>query len=259
MANGFRGPSSHSAGRRGLFFVCIVALLVALLNFASGGKVSAAARDVVAPVSNFGDKLGAGITKSGYFSTRSALEAQVAALQNEVEQQQLQAAAFEAVQQENASLSQLTHLAQTSPGLAAPVTSSIISSPYGTFTIGAGSADGVSQGSLVLTADGFVVGKVAQVQAHQSLVDEIFAPGAQTPVSIDGTAAVLSGQGDEAQTEIPHGVAVSQNDSVIAPELEGRPVGIVQHVDSNPANAQQAVYVALPVSLSSLQFVYVTP
>ena len=152
----------------------------------------------------------------------------------------------------------LNILAQTTPGLAAPITSSIVSSPYGTFTIGAGSADGVAQGSLVLTADGFVIGKVTQVQAHQSLVDEVFASGAQTPVSIDGSAVVATGQGGEAQAEVPHGITVSQNDPVTAPEYGGRPIGIVQHVDSNPANAQQAVYIALPVSLASLQFVYVT-
>jgi cell shape-determining protein MreC len=260
MGNGFRpGPAPTRKGRRQLFLVTLLAIFVVLLNMALGGKVSAMVRDVVAPVSDFGGKIGTAISQSGYFSSRRALEAQVSALQDEVQQDQLQAAAFAAVEQQNASLSSLEHLAQTSPGIAAPVTSSIVSSPYGTFTIGAGNADGISSGALVLSSGGFVIGKVAQTQAHQSLVDELFAPGAQTDVSIDGAAVVASGQGGQAMAQVPHGITVTQGDPANAPDLGDRPIGVVQHVDSNPANAEQAVYIALPVSLSSLQFVYVTP
>ena len=260
MDTRFRNSASSARdGRRRLFFATLIALVVVLANLATGGKLSAAVRNVALPVWNFGAGIGKGITQSGFFSSRSALEAQIAALQDELQQGQLQAAAFEAVQEQNASLSQLTHLAQTTPGLAAPITSSLVSSPYGTFTIGAGSADGVAEGSLVLTEDGFVVGTVAQVQAHQSLVKQLFAPGVQTDVSIDGAQTVASGEGGEAQSEVPHGIPVSENDPVLAPAYGNRPVGVVQHVDSNPANAQSAVYIALPVSLASLQYVYVTP
>lgn len=256
MAYAFRS-TTHSSGRRGLFFFSVLAVLIVLLNLALGGKISAALRDGVTPLSRFGGRFTSSLSSSGFFATQGQLEAQIAALQNEVQQESLQAAAFEAVQQENTSLSTLTHLAETSPGLAAPITSSIISSPYGTFSIGAGSADKVTQGSLVLTADGFVIGRIVQVQQHQSLVEEVFAPGEQTPVTIDGAAAVVSGQGGEAEAEVPHGVPVSQNDPVIAPGLENKPVGMVAHVDADPANAEQSVYVSLPVSLSSLEYVYV--
>lgn len=260
MGNGFRnGPASARNGRRSLFLVTLFAMLIVLLNIALGGKISALARDLVAPVSSVGGKVGSTITASGYFSSRSTLEAQIAALQAELQQDQLQAAAFAVVQQENASLSSLEHLAQTSPGIAAPVISSIVSSPYGTFSIGAGSADGITSGALVLSSGGFVVGKVTQVQSHQSLVAETFASGTQTPVSIDGAAVVASGQGGQAEAQVPHGVTVLQGDPVIAPDLGARPIGVVGHVDSNPANAQQAVYIALPVPLSSLEYVYVTP
>lgn len=168
MGNGFRSSSVSSKRRRGgLFLATLLAVLIVLLNIATGGKVSALVRDAVAPIENVGMKLGMGIGRSGFFSSRTSLESQIAALQGEVQQNQLQAAAYTALQQQNQSLSSLEHLAQTSPGLAAPVTSSIISSPYGTFTIGAGSADSVTSGALVLTEGGFVVGKVSQVQERQ--------------------------------------------------------------------------------------------
>lgn len=260
MANGFRsGRAPAKSGRQSLFLVTLLAVLIVLLNIALGGKISALVRDMVAPIDGAGGRVGSFITSSGYFASRGQLEAQVAALQAEVQQDQLQAAAFEAVQQENQSLSSLAHLAQTSQGLAAPIISSIVSSPYGTFSVGAGSADNVSNGSLVLTSDGFVIGKIVQVQAHQSIVEELFAPGVQTPVSIDGSAVIAAGEGGEAVAEIPHGITVSEGDPALAPQLQDKPIGIVEHVDSNPANAQQAVYIALPVSLASIQYVYVTP
>lgn len=260
MATYFRKPAATArSDRRSLFLVTLIAILVVLLNMALGGRIAALVRDVVAPLSSFGGKVGSALGSSGYFSSRGALEAQITALQDELQQEQLQAAAFAAVQQENTSLLALEHVAESSPGLAAPVISSVVSSPYGTFTVGAGIADGIADGALALSGEGFVVGKVVQVQAHQSLVSQLFAPGTQTPVSIDGAAVILSGQGGEAQAEVPHGITVSQGDPVNAPEYGGRPVGIVQHVDSNPANAQQAVYVALPVSLASMQYVYLTP
>jgi len=260
MANGFRNSAQSSrAGRRKLFLATLIALVIVLANLASGGMLSAAARDVATPLWNLGGNIRSSVSKSGFFSSRASLVAQVAALQNELQQEQLQAAAFDVVQAENTSLTQLIHLAQTSPGLAAQITSSLVSSPYGTFSIDAGSADGITMGSLVLMQQGFVIGVITQAQEHQSLVQELFAPGVQTQVSIDGAAATAMGQGGEAELEVPHGITISENDPVTAPAFHGRPIGIVQHVDSNPANAQSAVYIALPASLASLQYVYVTP
>ncbi|MDR3571385.1 MAG: rod shape-determining protein MreC [Candidatus Pacebacteria bacterium] len=260
MANGFRnsGSSGRNARRR-LMLATFLAVVVLLLNIALGGKLSSLARDIAAPIASVGGKAGEAIGANGYFTTRGALEAQIAALQAQLQQEQLQSGAYAALEQQNQSLSSLEHLAQTTPGLAAPIISSIISSPYGTFSIGAGSADSVSVGSLALTSGNFVVGKVSQVQAHQSLVTELFASGQQTPVTIDSASVVAAGSGGQAIAQVPHGVTVAVGDPVLSPQMGNRPVGVVQHVDSNPANAQQAVYVSLPVSLSSLQYVYVSP
>src|SRR6185312_10584026 len=122
----FRRPSGDArSGRSGLFLVTLLAILIALLNMALGGKIAAFVRTVVAPISNVGVRLGADITKNGYFSTRQSLEAQISSLQQQVQAQQLQAAAFAALQQQNTSLASLEHLAETTPGLAAPITSSV--------------------------------------------------------------------------------------------------------------------------------------
>ncbi len=106
MAHGLRSkPTSvRITGRRGLFLVTLLAIFIVLLNIALGGRISAFTRDMIAPVSSLGGRLGAAIDDSGYFASRRTLEAQVAALQGEVQQDQLQAAAYSALQQQNMSL-----------------------------------------------------------------------------------------------------------------------------------------------------------
>jgi cell shape-determining protein MreC len=248
------------SGRRRLFFATLFVLVLVLLDLLSGGKVRALARNAASSVWDVGSRAWSGISGSGYLSSRASLEAQISTLRDQLQQAQGQAATADVLQQENDALSRMTHLAQTTTGITAPIVSSIQSSPYGTFLVGAGSADGVSAGSLVLTPDDFVVGKVAQVGAHQSLVDETFASGSQTDVVIDGAAAAASGVGGgNARAQVSHGITVQVGDPVIAPEYGARAVGIVGHVVSDPASAQSQLYIALPVSLSSLKYVYITP
>jgi len=261
MAAEFRYAARASrSGRRRLFFATILVIVIVLLDLVSGGKVRSAVREGASAIWSAGSRAGEAISASGFFSSRHALEGQISALQQELAQSQAQTAAFAVVQAENASLTQMVHLAQTVPGVTAPVSSSLHSSPYGTFLIGAGSGDGLTQGALVLTAEGFVIGKITDVQSHTALVGELFAPDSSLDIVIDGASVNASGQGGgNAAAEVPRGVTVSPGDPVTAREYGGRPVGVVEHVDSDPASAQSKVLIGLPVSLSSLRFVYVTP
>ena len=173
---------------------------------------------------------------------------------------QEKAASYDALQANYTELSQMSHLAQSAPGVTAPVASSVRSSPYGTFLVGAGSADKITIGSKILTSTGFVIGTVSEVSEHSSLVKESFAPGAKLDVHLGGAELELVGAGgSNATVKIPRGVDVKVGDTVSAPEYGGKPVGVVRHIDSDPASAYGVAYLSLPVNLSSLSFVYVTP
>jgi cell shape-determining protein MreC len=187
------------------------------------------------------------------------LEAQNASLSAEVAQYQERAAAYDTLLSENAALGQMVHLAATSPGITAPIVSSFNASPYGTFLVGAGAADTIAAGDLVLTDTNFVIGRVVSVNAHTSLVDEVLAPNTFINVIVDGASVPADGEGGgNAQARLPLGVNVNVGDSVIAPQYGGRAIGVVGHVTSDQANGYSQIYIALPVDLSALRFVYIT-
>lgn len=249
----------ESGARRKLFLVTLLVAFIILLDLVSGGKLRAFTRVAFTPIWNVGHEVFLTITENGYFSTRGALEGQIRSLTIELAQYQERAAGYDALSAENAALAQMVHLAQSSPGVTAPITSSLLASPYGTFEIGAGKDDGLSSGELVLSDDGFVIGSISDLTSHTALVSELFAPGRTTPVVVGGASATLAGRGTIGAAEVPRGVPVAEGNTVIAPEYRGRAVGIVGHVASSSASAVSDVLVSLPVNLSVLRYVYIVP
>ena len=254
---------NESQGVRPLAAASALVVLLFVIDVVSGGYVRHEVRALAeASMRTLGAVQGA-ITRSGVFSSRARLEAMNVGLETEVNELRERAAASEALRVENESLRALLHLASTTSevslsGITAPVVSSTFSSPYGTFWIGAGSAEGVLDGDLVLTPGGFVVGTVTDAGAHQSVVSEVFAPNAQVDGMLDGATISFIGSGQgRARASIPRGVHIAQNDPVFAPAFGQRPVGIVGAIASSPASASEDVFVHLPVDLGALQYVYV--
>ena len=255
MMNSYR--RNNSAGRR-LLYATILVIFIFLVDVVSGGKIHQALRSTAASISRSVSGIGSSIAGSGFFTSRASLEAENRSLREELAQYQERAAGFAVLEAQVAQLQSAAKLAAQNPGLTAPVVSSVISSPYGTFLIGAGSADGVAKGSLVLTGGGFVVGTVSDAGAHTSTVTEIFAPNTSVAAVIDGASTVVSGSGGgNAHALLPRGVGVAVGDAVLSPQFGQRAVGIVGSVASSSASASQDVYIRIPEGLASLQYVYV--
>jgi cell shape-determining protein MreC len=244
-----------------LVVATLVVVLLFIVDTLSGGGVRIVARSITSTLSQGLSHIATSIFGSGYLSSRSALESENRSLTAQVAQLQERAALATALQAQVQVLASMAHLAESVPGITAPVTSSVIASPYGTFLIGVGTAQGVRTGALALSSEGLVIGRVSQVDAHTSTVVETFAPGATTQALLVGAALTVRGVGGgNAITQAPHGLVVHVGDAVTAPEFAGRPIGIVGHVDSNPSSATVQVYIGLPITLSALQYVYiVTP
>jgi cell shape-determining protein MreC len=248
----------RNEGRRRLFAASVLVIFLFVADILSGGKIRNEIRAGAAVVSRLGGGIVSSIAGSGVFASKRALQAQNQSLAEEVSQLEERAAAYDVAQQENAQLQAIVHLAQTTPGMTAPVVSSLLASPYGTFTIGAGSLDGIAMNDLVQTEDGFVVGRVSDVGSHTALVTELFAPGASIDAIVDGTSVSVEGDGGgNAHTQVPRGLSIVPGDPVVAPSLGQRAVGIVGNVASSSASASQDISIRLPTNLLSLQFVYV--
>jgi rod shape-determining protein MreC len=261
MEFSYRSPrGTHSRKKSRLVATTILVVVLFLIDVISGGKLRASVRVFGSMISTWSGQAGATFTGSGFFTSRAALESQNRTLSEQVAQLQGRAAALSAVQEENDQLRAIVHLAAKSPGVTAPVVSSLEASPYGTFLIGAGSQDGIAVGNLVLSEDGFVIGRVNDTSARQSLVSELFAPNATVSATVNAVPISLSGQGGgNARANVLRSAAIAIGDIAIAPGLGERPVGIVGQVASSSASASQDVYVRTPLNLSSLQFVYVVP
>ena len=118
--------------------------------------------------------------------------------------------------------------------------------------------DDVSPGALVLTLGGFVVGKVTDVSDSTSLVSAILAPDVVTDARIGTSLVAVTGRGGgNARASVPRGVSVREGDPVTAPAFGGRAIGIVGRVESDPANADQTVYIQLPINVSTLKYIYI--
>ena len=237
-----------------------IVVVVLLLDIISGGmirhSIRAGAGALSRGVSSIGNSLGA----TGLFSSRRALEQRNRTLAEEMAEARERAASFAVLQEENQQLRALLQLTQNSgsKGITAPIISSVRSSPYGTFLIGAGAAEGIARGNLVVTSGGFVVGAVTDIGAHTATVAEIFAPNSSVEAILGSASISAQGSGGgNARASAPRGLPIAVGDPVSAPSLGARPIGIVGSVVSSSGSAAQEVFIRLPVNLASLQYVYV--
>jgi cell shape-determining protein MreC len=246
-----------------LWAATVFVIFLFCADWLSGGALRHVVRGAAETVSRPVFAVAHGIASSGFFSSRASLAAQNDALSQQIAQLQERAAYDAVLQSENDQLRSLSHLAQTPHGLTAPVISSVIASPYGTFLIGAGATDGVRAGDAVMSAQasgegGFVIGEVSDVGAHTATVREVLAADAAVNIIVSGSPATLQGSGGgNGHLSLPRGARVAEGDAVIAPQLGGRAIGIVGSVASSSASAKEDVYVRVPVNLGALQFVYV--
>jgi cell shape-determining protein MreC len=260
MNQGFSYRDRNSArGRRRLVYATVLVIALILADLFSGGGVRSLVRGAVAGVSLTFHSIGTHIAAGGYFTSHASLASENAALKAQVAELEERAALSTALQSQVNSLQTLAHLASAVPCVTAPIASSFIASPYGTFLIGAGINQGVTTGSLVLSGDGVVVGTVASVGSNSATVDELFAPGHSVDAQLDGATVTVKGSGgSNAAAQVPHGITIRAGDAVTAPGFDGRVIGVVGHVDSDPSSAAMKVYIASPVNLSAAQYVYVS-
>lgn len=259
MMSLYRRSDRRHARKRLLIATLIVAVLF-LFDAISGGTLRGVARSLSVGVWRATDGIESAIFGSGFFMSRRALTAENDSLKKRIADLEAELAGHRLMKDENAELRSLVRLAESANGITAPIVSSVRSSPYGTFMIGAGTAEGISAGSIVMAGGGrgFVIGEVTEAGKYSSLVREIFAPGASVEGTLAGAALVFEGQGGgNARSEAPRALSLSAGDSVTSAEFGGRLIGIVGAVSSDSSSAVRSVYVRTPVGLSELQFVYV--
>ena len=246
---------------RRLFLVTAVVIIIFAIDFASGGILRGFVRGASVSVWRSGSSIVHSIVGSGFFSSRRALESENSALQQELQRLQMNSAEIIVLREEVSALRSLMHLKERDSGITAGIVSSVTSSPYGTFVIGAGEDIGVAVGDLVLSGAGgqsFVIGRVSETSELHSLVTETLAPGAHIEIQVRGAPFTLEGRGGgNARFEVPTTLVVEVGDFVFAPDLGGRSVGLVGAIHEEPSAAYKDIFLRDIVPISSLRFVYV--
>lgn len=230
----------------------------------SGGKIRSLARAAGSQIWKFGSSISESIAESGFISSRRALIEENSALTQQIAQMQERSAAYLVLQDENQALREILRVADITQstkkeiGITAPIVSSFRSSPYGTFQVGAGRADSVSPGDIVLSSENFAIGRIEETDLHTALVREIFAPSVSSDALLRGVGVAVEGQGGgNARTSVPRQTAVAVGDAVVSPIFRARAIGIVGKISEDSGSAYKRVDIYLPVNLSALQFVYI--
>lgn len=133
-------------------------------------------------------------------------------------------------------------------------------SPYGTFTIGAGSQDGVSEGALVVGEGAIALGFVTEVGNTTSVVALFSAPGKTLDARLSDNALISyvgAGNGS-GEAQVPRGLTIGEHASVFLPGT-GYLLGTVATTTGTPEDPSLHLYIASPVPLSSLEYVSVLP
>lgn len=233
-------------------------LIVFITDIISHGMVRSLARAGAADLDGAASSVASFFMANGYVHSRAQLIGENEALQARVNTLSAQAQMYTTLQDENRALAALVHLAQTTRGVTATIDSSFDVSPYGTFLVGAGSAQGIQVGDIVLTDQDLVLGTVANVGPNHSLVTEVFAPGRSVEGTIDGSPATIGGRGGgNAYAALPQSVPVHAGDRVVVPGFGMRTVGVVGNVSTNAATAANDVFIGLPVNVHSLRYVFI--
>lgn len=256
----FSYRSLHGAprARRRLLLATVLVLLVLALDVLLGGSLRDAVRGGATRVFGVTSSLRTSIHDTGYFVTHRSLARENARLRDQLMQHEGKSSGYDALKSENDALRALVSLREREAGVAVPVISSLRSSPYGTFVIGAGSAEGMEEGSLVLSDGGFVIGRITDLAEHTAMVTMIFASGNETEALVGSSPALVIGKGGgNAEAGIPRAAELPIETPVIAPSLGNRPIGTVGHVKSDAASAEQTAYIHIPINIAALRFVYV--
>ncbi|MFZ2719573.1 MAG: rod shape-determining protein MreC [Minisyncoccia bacterium] len=245
-----------------LFVAFIAILLVAAFVFGidrvSGGLVRDYAQEGGGVIWSAAASAVSIVTENGGLATRRALEEENTELKDALAMRDEQAARFRAVALENESLREMANLASMEDGITVPVLSSFSSSPYGTFRIGGGAAAGLSEGNIVLTPGGFVLGSITSVSSRGATVEAFFAPEKEIEMQVAGVPFLAEGRGGgNARGEIARDASVRVGDVVTVPAFGGRPSGVIGMLESASSSAYTSIYIRIPRNLDSMRYVHV--
>lgn len=193
----------HSALAK-ILLVAALVLVGLMIRTAVSGGFSSFTANALSLVAEPAQKLSAGI--SGFFSglgdnfsSASSLRKQNSELQKQIKDYQSKLVTYEETLRENQQLEAANGIKKENPDFRlkpATVISREAEQWYSTFTVDAGTLDGVAAREPVITSDNELIGIVVRVYAHTSVVATVLDPSVYIGVIVSDTGDTGQSQGD---------------------------------------------------------------
>lgn len=242
---------------RSMLVYALFVLIIFATDYFSGSIIRSYVRSGSASVQSLGASAYS-VFDSGYFASHSSLVRENQELREELRSRIDRDALVSSLDDELALLKSALQTSENSEGRTVPVRSSLRSSPFGTFLIGAGSAEGVQIGDRVHTLQGLLLGTVVSVSNDTASVKMLFSAESEQEVVTNDIAFRAFGRGaGRARAEVNRDARISEGDVVYAPEISEAPAGVVGKVETDVSSALKVVHIHLPVELTTLRYVYV--
>lgn len=192
--------------------------------------------------------------------TKKALKEKVIELQTMVHSYDARIARAELLEHENTAFKKELGRSAQSPGIVAHVLTAPNRSFYDSFTVDAGSLDGVTEGAIVYAFDAIALGVVTRVTEKNSVVTLFSEPERQTTgnVASSDLAITLVGRGGgEFEVRMPRDVSFSVGDLVALQSSSPAVLAEIKKVMTDPRDPFQKLFAKTPVNLTALKWVII--
>jgi cell shape-determining protein MreC len=242
-----------------LVFLIVLVVIIFYFSTSIFNKSSLASHAIFRPVLILGDRLGERFASlEFYFASKNSLQKDNDEMKRQLEETKAQMANYDSVVAENNTFKEILGRKGTKEIVVAGILSKPNQSPYDTFIIDAGSANGIKLGKTVFAGGDVPLGRVGEVFANSAKVVMFSSPGERTQVAVGTIFLELLGRGGgNFEMIVPRDFTIQNGDQAILPGVNAYLVGVVRTIISDPRDAFKKALLASPVNIFELKFVEV--
>ncbi len=251
-------------GRRKLFPVAVSIVLIALLLIFGNAFIRG--------TGSFGQRLGRPFWRLGnffhtrtvhvgtYFTSKSHLANENAALLNQVQEQAILLADRNVLLRENAELKEMYGRKDTHTYVLAPVLTKPNKSLYDTLIVDTSNVVGVQPDQLVFANGNMLIGRVTEVYDKTTKITLFSSPGEKLEgmMGENNIAIELHGKGaGNFELRLPRDVEVVEGSDIIIPSISPQVIAVVNQAIGDPRDPFQKVLARSPVNIFELKWVQI--
>lgn len=143
----------------------------------------------------------------------------------------------------------------------APIISKPNQSPYDTFLLGVGEADGVTAGAYISINEISLLGTIDTIHgAHRSTGILFSSPNVETHARLERSNydVILTGRGGGNMiVEVPREIETALGDRVLYPTHYNAVIGVIRDITFDDRNATKKLFITLPTNILTLDHVYI--